>query len=73
MFQFLIDLLDYLRLWKESTDNRPGNFTQNARGRMFLSWQTYEGIKMTAHSAIEATKFLLQEGTEFVATATMKF
>ena len=58
----------HLRLWKESTDNRPGNFTQNARGRMFLSWQTYEGIKMTAHSAIEATKFLLQEGTEFVLT-----
>ena len=67
-FQFLIDFLDYLRLWKESTDNRPGNFTQNARGRMFLSWQTYEGLKMTAHSAIEATKFLLQEGTEFVLT-----
>ena len=37
-FHFLIDFMDYLRLWKESTDNRPGNFTQNARGRMFLSW-----------------------------------
>ena len=35
---------------------------------MFLSWQTHEGIKMMAHSAIEATKFLLQEGTEFVLT-----
>lgn len=67
-FQFLINFLEYLRLWKENTETRPGNFTQNARNRMFLSWQTHEGIKMTAHSAIEATKFLLQEGTEFVLT-----
>lgn len=64
----MMDFLEYLRLWKESTDNRPGNFTQNARGRMFLSWQTYEGIRITVHSAIEATKFLLHEGTEFVLT-----
>lgn len=35
---------------------------------MFLSWQTYEGIKVTVNSAIKATKFLLQEGTEFVLT-----
>ena len=62
----LIDFLEYPRLWKESTENRPGKFTQNARGCIFLSWQTYKGIEMTAHSAIEATKFLLQEGTEFV-------
>ena len=63
-----MEFLEYLRLWKESTDNRPGNFTQNARGRMFLSWQTYEGIRITVHSAIEATKFLLHEGIEFVLT-----
>ena len=35
---------------------------------MFLSWQTYEGYKITVHSVIEATKFLLQEGMEFVLT-----
>ena len=35
---------------------------------MFLSWQTHEGMKITAHSVIEATKFLLREGTEFVLT-----
>ena len=67
-FQFLMDFLDYLRLWKESTENRAGNFTQNARARMFLSWQTYEGFKLTVFSAIEATKFLLQEGMEYVLT-----
>lgn len=67
-FQFLMDFLEYLRLWKESTERRPGNFTQNARGRMFLSWQTHEGFKLTVSSAIEATKFLLEEGMEFVLT-----
>ena len=67
-FQFFVEFLEYLRLWKESTKNRPGNFNQNARARMFLSWQTYEGIKVTVYSAIEAIKFLLQEGTEFVLT-----
>ena len=60
-FQWLVEFLEYLRRWKESTDNRPGNFTQNARSRMFISWQTYEGFKITVNSSIEATKFLLQE------------
>ena len=53
---------------KYSTETRQGNFTQNARARMFLSWQTYEGYKITVHSVIEAIKFLLQEGMEFVLT-----
>jgi hypothetical protein len=67
-FQFLVEFLDYLRQWKESTEARQGEFTQNARARMFLSWQTYEGYKITVNSVIEATKFLLQEGMEFVLT-----
>ena len=60
--------MDYLRQWKASTETRPGNFSQNARARMFLSWQTYEGLKITVNSVIEATKFLLQEGMDFVLT-----
>jgi hypothetical protein len=62
------DFLDYLQKWKESIANRPGNFTKNARNRMFISWQTYEGLQITAHSAVEATKFLLNEGMEYVLT-----
>ena len=46
--EWLIQFLEYLKRWKESTENRPGNFTQNARSRMFLSWQTYEGLKITS-------------------------
>ena len=46
--------------------NRPGNSTQNARERMFLSWQTFEGIQITVYSLIEATRYLLQNGVNFV-------
>lgn len=67
-FDFLMKFLEYLKSWKESTENREGNYTQNARARMFLSWQTYEGFNITVRSAIEATKFLLHEGMEFVLT-----
>ena len=48
--------------------DRPGNYTANARSRMFLSWQTYEGFQITTYSVIEASKFLLQEGMEYVLT-----
>ena len=63
-----MEFLAYLKSWKDSTDGRPGNFTQNARAKMFLSWQTFEGFKIAVHSAIEATKFLLEEGMEYVLT-----
>jgi hypothetical protein len=60
--------LEYLKSWKTRIQNRPGNFTKNARARMFLYWQKYEGFEITVHSAIECTRFLLQEGMEFVLT-----
>lgn len=53
-----MEFLEYLRSWKESTKNRPGNFSQNARAHMFLSWQTYKGFQLTFQSTIESTKFL---------------
>ena len=62
------DFLGYLRDWKESIANRPGAFSNNARSRMFISWQTHEGLQITAHSVVEATKFLLNEGMPYVLT-----
>lgn len=62
------DFLGYLRDWKDSIAQRPGNFTKNARSRMFLSWQTYEGLQISTYSVVEATKFLLNEGVEYVLT-----
>lgn len=40
--------------------------TANAIANMFISWQMYEGLKITAYSLIEAVKFLLQDGMEYV-------
>ena len=62
------EFLPYLDKWKESTENRPGNFSQNSRSRMFLSWQTNEGLKITTHSTIKVVKFLLLQGMPFVLT-----
>ena len=49
-FAWLDNFLEYFHLWKVSIDERPGNFKQNGRSRMFISWQTYEGIQVTVHS-----------------------
>lgn len=62
------DFLGYFQQWKESIDNRAGNYSQNARGRMFISSQTYEGLQITVNSLIEAVQFLLRQGMPFVLT-----
>ena len=62
------DFFGYLRDWKDSIAQRPGNFTKHARCRMFLSWQTNEGLQISAYSVVEATKFLFNEGVEYVLT-----
>lgn len=60
--------LEYLKSWKSSVEAREGNFSEDEKGRMFLSTQTFYGLKMTVASAIAVTKFLLGEGFEFVLT-----
>ena len=49
-FLWLVDFLNYLKNWKESTDNRQRNFTQNARSCIFISWQIYEGFQISVLS-----------------------
>ena len=56
------EFLSYFQEWKNSIENRPGDFTKNAKSNMFLSWQTYEGLLLTVHSFVEATKYLLLHG-----------
>ena len=65
-FEWLDNFLHYFELWKESIEERQGNFTQNAKSNMFLSWQTYEGIQVTVHSFKEVCKFLLQQGVPYI-------
>ena len=60
--------LKYLEDWRASTQSRQGDFSPDDRGRMFMSNQTFNGLRMTATSVIALTKFLLGEGFEFVLT-----
>ena len=66
-FQWLLDVfLQYLEMWKKSTLERDGKYSIDARGKMFLSLQTYEGLVISVHSHVEAIKFLLTNGFEYV-------
>ena len=38
--------LKYILDSKENIETRPGDFTKTARRKMFMSWQTYEGLKL---------------------------
>ena len=54
-FGWLQDVfLKYFEDWLTSIWQRPGNFSRNARRNMLISWQTFEGRKITVHSIIEA-------------------
>ena len=43
-----------------------GNYTADGRAKMFLSLQTYKGLKISVYSHIEAIQFLLSEGFQYV-------
>ena len=40
--------------------------SQSARDRMFLSWETFEGLQITVWSVVECVKYLLNSGLKFV-------
>ena len=65
-FQFLDNFLAYLDNWKQSVQQRLGNFSQAERAKMFLSHQTFKGLVMTVRSFQEATRYLLDQGVEYV-------
>ena len=66
-FGWLKDVfLAYLNNWKESITRREGEYSSNDKERMFISTQTYEGFKISVYSHIEAIKFLLAQGFQYV-------
>ena len=69
-FTWLLDtFFKYFTDWKDSINARTdGQFTDNAKANMFISWQTYEGIKITVHSSIELIKYLLSQNVPYVLT-----
>ena len=62
------EFIEYFVKWRESINNRPGEYTDSDKSKMFISRQTYEGLIMTCFSYIKVTKFLLSEGMEYVLT-----
>eukprot|EP00112_Aurelia_sp_Birch-Aquarium-sp1_P001448 Seg1156.4 transcript_id=Seg1156.4/GoldUCD/mRNA.D3Y31 product="DNA transposase THAP9" pseudo=true protein_id=Seg1156.4/GoldUCD/D3Y31 len=68
-FSWLRDtFLGYFENWLKSIEARKGNFTKGERSNMFLSWQTFEGLKLTVNSMIELTKYLIQNHVPYVLT-----
>lgn len=60
--------LKYMESWKQSTLAREGDYKADARQKMFISSQTYEGLMIAVNSHIDAIKFLLAEGFKYVLT-----
>ena len=60
--------LPYFTNWELSVENRE-YFSQSEKEKIFISWQTCEGIKIRyLYSLIEVFKFLLENGASFVLT-----
>ena len=45
---------------------RQGNFTQNDKSNLFISWQSYEELQVTVHSFKEVCKYLLEHGISYL-------
>lgn len=61
-------VLRFFDEWYEDVQSRPGNFSADARERMFISYQTYESVKIATYGFINAVKFMFSVGaTSIVA------
>ena len=68
-FDWLFNVfLNYFNKWKLSIEDRGNNFSLNAQSKMFITWQTFQGFKITTNAIVELAKFLLSEGVDFVLT-----
>ena len=52
--------------WLNSVQQRQGNVIKDVDQKMFISWQTYEGLKKSVNSIIETTQFLLWHQVKYV-------
>ncbi len=60
--------LQHFKDWQQSIENQPGNFLKDDKAKMFLSRQTYEGVKITVHSTVESVKLLLTRSVKYILT-----
>ena len=62
-FDWLFNVfLNYFNKWKLSIEDRGNNFSLNAQSKMFITWQTFQGFKITTNAIVEVAKFLLSVG-----------
>ena len=60
--------LPYLNTWKENTQDKPGDLTQNDGSKISVSLQIYHDVQIAVRSTVVALKFLLQNGCMFIST-----
>ena len=60
--------LQYFEDWLASIEQRDGNFSKKEKNKMFISLQTYEGLKISVNSIIDSVQFLLQHQVRYVLT-----
>ena len=60
--------LKYFEDWLSSIEKRPRAYTKSEKQKMFVSPQTYEGLKITVHCVIELVKFLIMHKVLYVLT-----
>ena len=64
---WLDEFLNYFKLWKNSIEERNDeNYRDNPKSKIFISWQSYEGLQITVFSLKEVCKFLLQQGIPYI-------
>ena len=54
--------------WVNSVQQHQGNFTKDAGHKIFISWQTCEGLKISVNSIIEDIQFVLWHQAKYVLT-----
>ena len=62
------EFLEYFEEWKRSVERREGDFTKSAKAAMQLSYQTLDGLEISARSIVACVKFMLNIGADFVLT-----
>ena len=60
--------LKYFEDWLGSLEERTGAYTKFEEQKMFISSQTYKGLKITVHSVIELVKFLITDKVLYLLT-----
>ena len=45
-------------MMSKSVQQCQGNFTKDAGQKIFISWQTFEGLEISFNQIIEATQYL---------------